>query len=152
MTVSDRSSQGSVVDEQCHQLEICHFPSSNIIFSDLRGKASCLSVFYRLHFDELHQFIPPLSAFYHRTCRLMVGYHPSRRSKRILSSFIMRTANEWNSLCFRGHTTRVFKVQLNNHIVRICSTLDPLASGLGQVVKKKDLEIARIFDFSKILL
>lgn len=72
-----------------------------------RRRVACLSVFYRLFFGEcafqLHQIIPP-SPFYHRESRRTAGYHPylvdipRMRTKRFSSSFIMRTANEWNSL------------------------------------------------------
>lgn len=72
-----------------------------------RRRVASLSVFYRLHFGEcaleLHNLIPP-SPFHHRTTRRTALRHrymvdvPHIRTKRFGSTFIMRTAKEWNSL------------------------------------------------------
>lgn len=52
---------------------------------------------------ELHELITP-SPFFHRTNRRTAGFHPHLtdipfiRTKHFKSSFLMRTAKEWNSL------------------------------------------------------
>ncbi|KAL0821757.1 hypothetical protein ABMA28_005179 [Loxostege sticticalis] len=95
-----------------------------------RRKVACLSVFYRLYFgecaQELHELIPP-SPFFHRTNRRTAGYHPflvdtpSIRTKRFSSSFIMRTAKEWNSLPASvfpsAYNLTVFKSRVNRHLL-----------------------------------
>ncbi|KAJ2947549.1 hypothetical protein O0L34_g17337 [Tuta absoluta] len=91
-----------------------------------RRKVACLSVFYRLYFgecaQELHDLVPP-APFYHRTSRRTAGYHPYLvaippiRTKRFQSSFIMRTAKEWNSLPAsvfpKAYNPNLFKVRVN---------------------------------------
>ena len=91
-----------------------------------RRKVACLSVFYRLYFgecaQELHDLIPP-APFYHRTSRRTANYHPYLiaippiRTKRFQTSFIMRTAKEWNSLPAsvfpNAYNPNLFKVRVN---------------------------------------
>lgn len=91
-----------------------------------RRSVACLSVFYRLYFGEcaveLHELIPP-SPFYHRESRRTAGYHPYlvdiplMRTKRYSSSFIMRTAKEWNSLPASvfpsAYNPNIFKARVN---------------------------------------
>ena len=91
-----------------------------------RRKVACLSVFYRLYFgecaQELHYLIPP-APFYHRTSRRTASYHPYLvaippiRTKRFQTSFIMRTAKEWNSLPAsvfpKAYNPNLFKVRVN---------------------------------------
>ncbi|XP_063378573.1 uncharacterized protein LOC134665528 [Cydia fagiglandana] len=95
-----------------------------------RRKVASLSVFYRLHFgecaQELHELIPP-SPFYHRTFRRTAGFHPYLvdippiRTKRFASTFLMRTAKEWNSLpasifpC--SYNPATFKSRVNRHLL-----------------------------------
>lgn len=95
-----------------------------------RRKVACLSVFYRLYFgecaQELHDLIPS-APFYHRTSRRTAGYHPYLvdipliRTKRFASSFIMRTAKEWNSLPASvfpiAYNPQAFKVRVNRHFL-----------------------------------
>lgn len=72
-----------------------------------RRRVARLSVFYRIHFGEcakeLHELIPP-STFRHRDTRRGRSFHPHVvdmppcRTSRFGSSFLMRTAKEWNAL------------------------------------------------------
>ncbi|CAH2235027.1 jg1297 [Pararge aegeria aegeria] len=72
-----------------------------------RRNVACLSVFYRIYFaecaQELHNLVPP-SPFYHRTARHRERWHPyvvdipSTRTKRFLSTFLIRAAKMWNAL------------------------------------------------------
>lgn len=72
-----------------------------------RQRVACLSVFYRIHFgecaQELHDLIAPFP-FCQRTSRRGERFHPYvvaiplARTRRFASSFLMRTAKEWNSL------------------------------------------------------
>ncbi|CAH2267266.1 jg14733 [Pararge aegeria aegeria] len=69
-----------------------------------RRNVACLSVFYRIYFgecaQELHNIVLP-SPFYHRTARHRERWHhyvvdiPSTRTKRFLSTFLIRTAKMW---------------------------------------------------------
>ncbi|CAK1595702.1 unnamed protein product [Parnassius mnemosyne] len=80
---------------------------TNLVSLEHRRRIASLSVFYRMHFgectQELHALIPP-SPFHHRTTRRSAGLHPfvvdipRIRTKRFASSFVMRTAKDWNNL------------------------------------------------------
>ncbi|CAH2238467.1 jg23938 [Pararge aegeria aegeria] len=72
-----------------------------------RRNVACLSVFYRISIgecaQELHNRVPP-SPFYHRTARHREWWHPyvvdipSTRTKRFLSTFLIRAAKMSNAL------------------------------------------------------
>ena len=110
-----------------------------------RRKVACLSVFYRLHFgecaQELHELIPP-APFFLRESRRTAGYHPYLvdiphiRTKRFETSFIMRTAKEWNSLPAslfpRLYNPDLFKSRVNRHLLGklVPSSTSSLSSGL----------------------
>lgn len=95
-----------------------------------RRRVASLSVFYRLHFgecaSELHNLIPP-SPFHHRTTRRTATRHrymvdiPSIRTKRFGSTFIIRTAKEWNSLpesVFpESYNPGIFKSRVNRFLL-----------------------------------
>ena len=95
-----------------------------------RRKVASLSVFYKLHFGEcameLHNLIPP-SPFYYRSTRRTETRHPymvdipSTRTKRFASTFIMRTAKEWNNLPAsvfpENYNLGVFKARVNRYLL-----------------------------------
>ncbi|CAH2242801.1 jg25120 [Pararge aegeria aegeria] len=89
---------------------------------------ACLSVFFRIYFgecaQELHNLVPP-SPFYHRTARHHERWHPyvvdipSTRTKRFLSTFLIRAAKMLNALpatVFPAtYNLSTFKARVNRH-------------------------------------
>ncbi|CAK1598398.1 unnamed protein product [Parnassius mnemosyne] len=108
---------------------------TNLTSLDYRRKVASLSVFYRMHFgecaQELHNLIPP-SPFHHRTTRRTASLHPfvvdlpRIRTKRFATSFIMRTAKEWNKLptsVFPSeYNVGIFKARVNRLLLSECSS------------------------------
>ena len=76
-----------------------------------------------MYFGECAQELYEL----HRTSRRTAGYHPylvdipTVRTKRFATSFIMRTAKEWNSLPASvfpsAYNPNLFKARVNRHLL-----------------------------------